>query len=146
MKVILLADVKSQGKKGEVIEVSDGYARNFLFPKNLAKIADAHVLTEIKAKNDAAARRKEEEKKLATEQKKQLEGIVLEIKAPGNSGRLFGAITSKDIAEMLEQKHSIVIDKKKFTADAIKNYGEYTVNIKLYTDITAKLTVKVVSE
>ena len=146
MKVILLADVKSQGKKGEVIEVSDGYARNFLFPRNLAKTADAQVLSELKAKNEAAARRKEEEKKLATDQKDQIEKIALEIKAPGNSGRLFGAITSKDIVETLEKKYSIVIDKKKFTADPIKTYGDYTVNIKLYTDITAKLTVKVMPE
>ena len=146
MKVILLADVKSQGKKGEVIEISDGYARNFLFPRNLAKVADAQVLNEIKAKSEAATRRKEEEKKLAVEQKKQLEQIVREIKAPGNNGKLFGAITSKDIVEVLEQKHSIVIDKKKFTADPIKTYGDYSVNIKLYTDIVAKLTVKVIPE
>ena len=146
MKVILLADVKSQGKKGEVIEISDGYARNFLFPRNLAKVADAQVLNEIKAKSEAATRRKEEEKKLAVEQKKQLEQIVIEIKAPGNNGKLFGAITSKDIVEVLEQKHSIVIDKKKFTADPIKTYGDYSVNIKLYTDIVAKLTVKVIPE
>lgn len=146
MKVILLADVKSQGKKGEIIEVSDGYARNFLFPRNLGKIADAHVLNEIKAKNEATARRKEEEKRLAVEQQKQLEQITLEIKAAGNTGRLFGAITSKDIVETLEQKHNIVIDRKKFTTDPIKNYGEFTVNIKLYTDIAATLTVKVMPE
>lgn len=143
MKVVLLQDVKSQGKKGDVIEVSDGYARNFLFPKKLAQIADTQILNEIKAKNDAALRKKEEDKKLAQAQKKQLDDIVLEIAADGNNGRLFGAITSKDISEQLEKKHGISIDKKKFTVESIKNYGEYTAVIKLFADITAKLSVKV---
>ena len=146
MKVVLLADVKSQGKKGEVIEVSDGYARNFLFPKNLAKIADTQILNEIKAKNEAALRKKEEEKKLAESQRKQLENIVLEIKADGNNGRLFGAITSKDIAEALEKKHGIAIDKKKFSIDNIKNYGEYKAVIKLYADMNATILVKVLPQ
>lgn len=146
MKVVLLEDVKSQGKKGDVIEVSDGYARNFLFPRNLAQIADAHILGEIKAKNEAAERKKAKEKEIAAAQKERLEGIVLEIKAAGNGGRLFGAITSKDIADALEKDFDIAIDKKKFSAETIKTHGDYTATIKLFADITAKLNIKIVPE
>lgn len=143
MKVVLLVDVKSQGKKGDVIEVSDGYARNFLFPKNLAKIADNQILAEIKAKNDALIHKKIEEKKIAEQQKEQLKKIILTIKSDGNNGKLYGAITSKDISDLLEQQYKIVIDKRKISIDSIKAYGEYTATIKLYADITTDLKVKV---
>lgn len=144
MKVILLQDVKSQGKKGEIIEASDGYARNFLFPRGLAKVADNQVISEMKAKNEAMARRKNEEKKTAELQKEAISKITLVITAEGNSERIYGAITSKDIAEQLVKKHALEIDKRKIQIDNIKAYGSYVTQIKLYPDITAELKVSVV--
>ena len=142
MKVILLQDVKAQGKKGEVINVSDGYARNFLFPKNLAKVADAQVLTELKNKEEATAFREAEDRKIALELKKQLENIVVSFQSTGGvDGRLYGAITSKDLSTKLETEHKIKIDKKKIEIGNIKVAGEYTAEIKLYREISA--TVKI---
>ena len=142
MKVILLQDVKAQGKKGEVINVSDGYARNFLFPKNLAKVADAQVLTELKNKEEATAFREAEDRKIALELKKQLENIVVSFQSTGGAdGRLYGAITSKDLSIKLETEHKIKIDKKKIEIGNIKVAGEYTAEIKLYREISA--TVKI---
>ena len=144
MKVILLQDVKAQGKKGDVINVSDGYARNFLFPKNLAKVADAQVLTELKNREEANAFREAEDRKAALELKKKMDNIVLTFQTTGGSdGRLYGAITSKDISSKLETEHKIQIDKKKIEITNIKVAGEYSADIKIYRDVSATIKINV---
>lgn len=144
MKVILLADVKGHGKKGELCNVSDGYARNFLFPKKLAVEADNAALNELKNREESAAHHKKEEIKAANETAAKLEGKTVVIKArAGSGGRLFGSVTSKEIAQEIKNSLGVEIDKKKMNAPDIKNFGEYTAEIKLYQGIVAKLTVKV---
>ncbi len=144
MKVILLADVKGHGKKGELCNVSDGYARNFLFPKKLAVEADNAALNELKNREESAAHHKKEEIKAANETAAKLEGKTVVIKAKaGSGGRLFGSVTSKEIAQEIKNSLGVEIDKKKMNAPDIKNFGEYTAEIKLYQGIVAKLTVKV---
>lgn len=144
MKVILLQDVKGKGKKGELCNVSDGYARNFLFPKNLAIEADSAAMGELKSREAAAAHHKQEEIDAAKATAAKLEGKSVTIKAKaGTGGRLFGSVTSKEIAEQIKNELGIVIDRKKMTVADIKNFGEYTAEIKLYVGITAKITVKV---
>ncbi len=142
MKVILLADVKGQGKKGELCNVSDGYARNFLFPKKLAVEADNAAMSEFKSKEAAKAHHKEEEIAAAKNTAKLLDGksVTMKVKA-GSNGRLFGSVTSKEVAAEIKNAFGIEIDKKKMSLSDIKNFGEYTAEIKLYTGITAKITV-----
>ncbi len=145
MKVILLQDVKGKGKKDDMIQVPDGYARNFLLPQKLAVIADAKAENERKNRADAQAYRIEEEKKAARAVAEKLASVVVKIKAQsGADGRLYGAVTAKDIAEKLEKDFGITVDKRKLNlSDAIKAYGNYTVEAKLYTDISGKFTVVV---
>ena len=145
MKVVLLADVKGQGKKNDVIEVSDGYAKNFLIARKLAKVADAQALNDVKVREEARLYRIETEKKAARELAEKLKGIIVKIPASsGADGRLYGSITSKDIAERLEADHKIAIDKRKIvTNDPIKAYGKYSVEVKLYTEITGTINVLV---
>ena len=144
MKVILLADVKGQGKKGELCNVSDGYARNFLFSKNLAIEANNAALSELKSREDAKAHHIKEEKNAAQELANKIEGAKVSITAKaGANGKLFGSVTSKEVALAVKNTMGIEIDRKKLTVKDIKNYGEYTAEIKLYTGITAKFTVEV---
>lgn len=144
MKVVLLADVKGLGKKGELCNASDGYARNFLFPKKLAVEADSSALNELKNREEAAAHHKKEEINAAKETAKKLDGKTVIIKAKaGSNGRLFGSVTSKEIAATIEADLGIAVDRKKMSVADIKNFGEYTAEIKLYQGIAAKLTVKV---
>lgn len=144
MKVILLADVKGLGKKGELCNASDGYARNFLLPKKLAVEADSTALNDLKNREQAAAHHKQEEINAANETAKKLEGKSVIIKAKaGAGGKLFGSVTSKEIAAEIKNSLGIEIDKKKMSVADIKNFGEYTAEIKLYQGITAKITVKV---
>ena len=144
MKVILLQDVKGQGKKGELVNVSDGYARNFLFPKNLAKEANAPAMAEFNSKAAAATFHYEQDKAAAKALAEKIEGAKIEIKAKaGANGKLFGSITSKEIAAELNSKLGTSIDKKKLTVADIKNYGEDTATVKLFTDISATFTVAV---
>ena len=144
MKVILLQDVKGHGKKGELCNVSDGYARNFLFPKKLAVEANNIALNELKNREEAAAHHKSEEIKAAKETAEKLEGKTVIVKAKaGSNGKLFGSVTSKEIASEIKNSLGIEIDRKKMAVADIKNFGEYTAEIKLYTGITAKITVKV---
>ena len=145
MKVVLLQDVKGQGKKDQIIDVSDGYARNFLFPKKLAAVADAKVLNDIKNKEEAKARRIELEKQAARDTAAKFEGLVVKIKiTSGADGKLYGAVTTKDIAEALSAQHGIDVDKRKIVLeDPIKAYGTYTVDVKLYPEISGKLNVLV---
>lgn len=144
MKVILLADVKGKGKKGELCNVSDGYARNFLFPKNLAIEADSAAMSELKSREAAQAHHKKEELDAAKALAAQLEGKTVTIKAKaGSAGRLFGSVTSKEIAEEIKNSLGIQIDRKKMSVADIKNFGEYSAEIKLHIGVTAKITVKV---
>lgn len=145
MKVILLQDVKSQGKKDQIITVSDGYAANFLFPRKLAKPADAQSLTEIRNKEAAAAHRLEVERAEATALSERLDGIMLKISASsGADGRLYGSITSKDIVEALEKDYGITLDKRKILSDEpIRTYGVYVREVKLFPDVIGKIHLTV---
>ena len=145
MKVVLLQDVKAQGKKGDLINVSDGYARNFLFPKGLAAEADAKVMNELKSKEEARLHKIEEEKAAAHAIAEKLTGIVVKLKSTaGADGRLYGSITAKDIAEELAKAHSITIDKRKIVMDGpIRAFGTYSLDVKLYTEISGKINVVV---
>lgn len=145
MKVLLLADVKGQGKKDQIVEVSDGYARNFLFPKKLAIVADAKVLSETRSKEEAKQFRLKEEKAAAVALAEKLSALTVKITASsGGDGRLYGSITSKDIAEKLKEQHKIEIDKRKLVlAENIKAYGTYEVEVKVYPEVSAKLKVSV---
>ena len=145
MKVVLLMDVKGHGKKGDIVEASDGYARNFLLPKKMAEIATADVLNNLKGKNEAAAYHKQQEIEKAKEIAKSLEGakVVLTGKA-GDNGKLFGKITNQNIADAIKFQLHHVIDKRKIVLpDGIKAIGETTVEIKVYPEISAKITVVV---
>ncbi len=145
MKVVLLQDVKGQGKKNDVIEVSDGYARNFLFPRKLAVVADARAMNEVRNKRSSEEHKIEVEKAQARELAAKLNDIKVVIKAEaGKDGRFYGAVTSKDIAEALKAQAGIDIDKRKIVLDApIKAFGTYIVEVKLYSGISAKLSVQV---
>lgn len=145
MKVLLLADVKGQGKKDQIVEVSDGYARNFLFPKKLAVVADAKVMSETKSKEEAKQFKLKEEKSAAKALADKLGTLTVKITASsGGDGRLYGSITSKDIAEKLKEQYNIEIDKRKLVlSENIKSYGTYDVEVKVYPEISAKLKVTV---
>ena len=145
MKVVLLQDVKGKGKKDEIVNVSDGYARNYLFPRNLAAEADAKVLNDIKNKEAAKARRIELEKQAARETAEKLQSLLVKITIQsGADGKLYGSVGTRDIAEALAAQHGIEIDKRKIVLDsAIKAYGTYTVDVKLYPEIAGKLNVLV---
>ena len=145
MKVILLADVKGQGKKNDVIEVSDGYGKNFLLPRKLAKVADAQSLNDVKTQESARLHRIETEKKEARALAERLATMVVKIPASsGADGRLYGSVTSKDIVEKLQADHKIAIDKRKLVlTDPIKAYGKYEVEVKLYPEVTGKINVLV---
>ena len=145
MKVILTQDVKAQGKKGDVINVSDGYARNFLLPQKKAVIADAKSTGELKSKEEAKQFKISEDRKAAQAQADKIEGKDVVIKmSHGQDGRLYGSVTAKDIAEVLSKMVGFDIDKRKINLkDTIKAYGKYSVEIKILQDIGAKFTVTV---
>ena len=144
MKVVLLQDVKGHGKKGKLCNVSDGYARNFLFPKKLAVEADNAALNELRNREEAAAHHKQEEIDAANALAAKLDGKTVTIKAKaGAGGKLFGSVTSKEIAKEIADSLGLQIDRKKMSVADIKNFGEYTAEIKLYKGISAKITVKV---
>ncbi len=145
MKVLLLQDVKGQGKKGEIVNVSDGYARNFLLPKKQAVIADNAVMNELRTKEEAKKHREAEERKAAQENAKKLEGIVVKLFATaGADGKFFGAISAKEIADELAKQAGIEVDKRKIDLkDSIKAFGTYSLDVKLYADVTGKINVVV---
>ena len=148
MKVILTEDVKGQGKKGQLIEVSDGYARNCLFPKKLAIAANAESINIVKTKQAAEVARKAKELKEANELADKLKNVSLTIKIKaGENGKLFGAISNKDIAQELKKQQGFDIDKKKIIlTDNIKSVGTFEVSVKLYSEVTAKFNVVVIAE
>ena len=145
MKVMLTQDVKGQGKKDQIIEVSDGYARNFLLPKKLAIIADAKAVNEAKNKEAANQHKIDVAKAEAKETAEKLSKITVKIMAGGGTERLYGTITTKDIAEALAKDYGINIDKKKMMLnESIKTFGTYKVEVKLYgAEITGTNTVQV---
>ena len=145
MKVILTQDVKAQGKKGQLIEVSDGYARNFLFPKKLAIEANAQAMNELKNRESSEKHKIEVETAEAKAVAKKLEALTLKIvTSAADDGRLYGASTSKDLSEQLKKAHALNIDKRKINLDKpIKTCGEYTIDVKLYTEIVGKLKVSI---
>ncbi len=148
MKVILLADVKSLGKKDDIVEVKEGYARNFLFTKNLGVPADNKNLSDVRARKKAEANQAAARLAEAEELKAKIEAItcVCRIKA-GKDGKAFGSVSTKEIAEETEKQHKITLDKKKLVLnDPIKNTGSYSVPVKLHPDVTAQLKVEVVGE
>ena len=146
MKVILNADVKGKGKKGEIVNVSDGYARNFLFPKNLAKEATAQNLNAAKVAQDAAKHKKLVEKAEALALAEKLSGKTVQLKAKcGEGNRLFGAVTAAEVAEALRQSMGIEVDKKKIAlSGGIKELGTYDVAVKVYAEVSATIKVEVV--
>lgn len=145
MKVILLQDIKNVGKKDEIINSSDGYARNYLFPKKLAVEATKDNLNQLKARQDTAKRKKEQEKEDAKQLAEKLKKITLSIQVKaGENGKIFGGVTAKEIAENLKEQQNIEIDKKKIMVkETIKALGNYSVEIKLYEGISANLAVSV---
>ena len=145
MKVVLKTDVKGTGKKDEMVEVSEGYARNFLLPRGLAVAANAAAVNEVRTKESAKRHHAEVELADAQATAKKIGGMTVTVKAKaGQGGRLFGAVTGKDIAEAVNKTAGVSIDKRKVVLDAdIKNYGQYEVEIKVYPSVTAKVTVVV---
>ena len=145
MKVILLQDVKGKGKKGQMLEVSDGYARNYMLPRKMAIEATADAVNTMRMNDKATQERIAREKAEAMETAKKLREMTITVTAKGGgNGRLFGSITNQEIADALKAKTGIALDKRKIViADAIKNVGTYTVTCKLGYEITAPLTVKI---
>ena len=148
MKVILQADIKGVGKKDQVIEASDGYARNYLFPKKLAIEANAENMNEWKAKQNSQAFKKSQEKEEAKKIAKKMENIIVKVEIrAGENGRIFGSVSSKEIAENLEKQYKIVVDKKKIDLkEPIKSLDIRVVDVKLYEGIIGKLKVDVIPQ
>lgn len=148
MKVILLKDVKGTGKKGDVVNVSDGHARNFLVPRGLAKEATEGNVSKLKHQQASQKKREEEELAEAKALANKISNLILKFKSKaGDGGKLFGSITSKDIATELKKKHKITVDKRKINLDnPIKDLGARYVEIKVYPEVTAKLKIEVIAE
>ena len=148
MKVILTQDVKSLGKKNQMVNVNDGYAKNYLIPKGLVLEANKSSVNEMKIKESAQKNRKEIEIKAAEDLAEKINKVTVLMKAKaGENGKLFGSITTKDIAQKLKKEHNITIDKRKLILkESIKATGEKVIDVKVYPKISAKLTVKVIGE
>lgn len=146
MKVVLNQDVKGIGKKNQIVEVSEGYARNFLIPKKIANVADNKAINEAKNKLESQIFKRNKEIEVAQGYKKIIEESFIEFRHKvGEGSKLFGSITEKDIAQSIKSKFNICVDKKKVTIkDPIKNLGTYSVSIKLYEGVIAKLKIVVV--
>lgn len=145
MKVVLTKDIKGTGKAGELHEVSDGYARNFLFPRGLATEANAQALNELKNREASAAFKKKQADDNARDTAAKIGGKKVHISAKGGSnGRLFGSVTTAEVADAIKKDFGCDIDKKKISLSSdIKNYGEYTATVKLFGGVTAEVTVEV---
>ena len=144
MKVILKKDVKGQGKAGELVNVSDGYARNFLFPRDLAAPEDSQALNELRSREDAARYHAKVEKENAVAAAGVLQGktVTLHAKA-GSAGRLFGSVTTKEVAAALKEQFGLDVDKRKIVMEDIKAFGGYPAQVKLLAGVTAQITVMV---
>ncbi|AEE92712.1 50S ribosomal protein L9 [Tepidanaerobacter acetatoxydans Re1] len=146
MKVILLEDVKKLGKKGDLIDVADGYARNYLFPRNLAEEATAGSIKQLKQEKTALERKKQKEIEIAKQIAEKLSqtSVTLKVKA-GDKGKLFGSVTTKDISDALKKQHKVEIDKRKIEiSEPIKSLGSYVVDIKLAPEVQTQVTVKII--
>ena len=144
MKVILTQDVKGLGKKGELVNTSDGYARNFLFPRNLATEAKSQAMTELKNREDSKKHKIAVETQEAKDSASKINGMVIKVTAKaGQGGRLFGSVTSKEIAVAMKSQFGIDIDRRKITVDDIKAFGTYPASVKLYQGVTAEFSVMV---
>ena len=144
MKVILKQDVKGLGKKGQLVNTSDGYARNFLFPKGFAAEANAQAMSELKNKEDAERYRIKTETAAAKAAAERIEGKTIRISAKaGQNGKLFGSVTAKEIAETLQSTFDVSVDKRKITVEEIKQYGTYEFEVKLYPGVSTQLYVLV---
>ena len=147
MKVILLKDIKGTGKKDQIIEASDGFARNYLFPRKLAVEASASNLNAIENAKSAQSHRKEVERQEAQELARKMGDMVVEIAVrAGENGRLYGKVTNQEVADALKAKYGMDIDKRKITVDAVKNVGETEAVIKLYPEIAAKIKLNIVAK
>ena len=148
MKVILKTDIKGVGKKDEIINASDGYARNFLFPKNLAVEANKENMSKLKAKQNSEKFQKNQEKEEAMKTADKLSKILLKIKVKaGENGKIFGGVSSKDVAQELSKQYSIEVDKKKIDLkETIKTLGVHNIEIKLFEGVVGKLRIDVISE
>ncbi len=147
MKVVLLEDVKGKGKKGDIINVSDGYGRNYLMARGLAAEPTAQLQNDFSGKKSAQQYKIDMDTERANQNAKELEGKTFEMKVKGSdSGKLFGSVTTKEISELIKQKTGIDIDKKKLDAQVIKTFGTYAVTVKLYKGISAKVNINVVKE
>ncbi len=148
MKVILLDNIKGVGKKDEIINASDGYARNFLFPKKLAVEANAENMSKLNNKKESANYKKEVEKQNAEELAKKLKGIMLKIRVKaGENGKIFGGVTAKEISDNLKIQYNFEVDKKKIDLkEPIKTLGEFNVDIKLFEGVVANLRINVISQ
>ncbi len=148
MKVILKQDIKGVGKKDQIINASDGYARNFLFPKNMAVEANAENMSKLKAKQDSNAFKKSQEKEEAEKVAKKIAEIDLKISVKsGENGKIFGGVSTKEISEVLEKQYNIVVDKKKIDLkETIKTLGSRRVDIKLYEGVIANLKIDIISQ
>ncbi len=144
MDVILKADVKGLGKKGEKVKASDGYARNFLFPKGLAVEANAQSLTELRNREQSNQHKIDVEVAAANDSKAKLQGKIIKITAKaGSNGKLFGSVTSKEVAAEIAKQYAVKVDKRKISMDDIKTFGSFKIEVKLYTNIVAEMTVMV---
>lgn len=144
MKVILNQDVKDLGKKGELVNVSDGYAKNFLIPRKIAVIADATAMNELKNREMSKAHHLAVEKANAQEAAEKINGKTVKVTAKaGANGRLFGSVTSKEISEQIKNQFGVEIDKKKINVEDIRSFGTFECTIKIYTGISAKMFVAV---
>ena len=148
MKVILQSDVKGKGKKGQLVNVSDGYARNFLFPKGLAVEATKSAINDYKGNEDAAAFHKEQEIEAAKKTAAQLDGKSVKLTAKaGDNGKLFGSVTAQNVAEAVKMQLHVVVDKRKLSVgDGIKTIGTTEVDVKIYPEISAKIKVVIEAE
>ena len=144
MKVILQKDFKDLGKKDDMVNVSDGYARNYLLPRGIAIEANAQAISEMKSRDTAEENRIKKETEAAMDSVSKINGSTVKIEAKaGQNGKLFGSITAKEIAELISKEHGIDIDKRKVTVEDIKNLGTYEVEIKIYPGVVANIYVLV---
>lgn len=145
MEVLLKSDVKGLGKKGEKVTVSEGYARNFLFPRGLAAEMNAQLMSELKNKQSSEQFKADEELKAAKANADKINGQIIVIKAKGGTnGRLFGSVTAKEISQLVSQKFNIKVDKRKISVDEIKAFGTYSAQVRLHPQVTADFKVQVV--
>lgn len=148
MKVILMSDIKNIGKKDEIINASDGYARNFLFPKKLAVEANAKNLADLKGRSDSKQHKKDVERNEAQQIASKLEKITLKIEVKaGENGKIFGGVSTKEISEQLEKQYNIKIDKKKIELkETIKNLGTFNINAKLFEGVNGNIKIHIISQ